>query len=47
MHCAPEAHRTPGTYPQGTIRFSFGWYNTLEEAEYAAGAVTELVRGHS
>ena len=25
LHCAPAAHKTLGTYPTGTIRFSFGW----------------------
>ena len=24
LHCAPNAHKTLGTYPAGTIRFSFG-----------------------
>lgn len=24
LHCAPRAHQTLGTYPQGTVRFSFG-----------------------
>ena len=25
LHCAPAAHQTLGTYPTGTIRFSFGY----------------------
>ena len=25
LHCAPNAHRTLGTFPQGTVRFSFGY----------------------
>lgn len=24
LQCAPLAHRTLGTFPQGTLRFSFG-----------------------
>jgi len=28
LHCAPAAHRTIGTFPQGTVRFSFGFFNT-------------------
>ena len=35
LHCAPSAHKTQGTYPQGTIRFSFGPENTKEEIEEA------------
>lgn len=42
LHCAPFAHQTLGTYPQGTVRFSFGWYNTEEEARYAADAVLSI-----
>lgn len=25
MHCAPNAHKTLETYPQGTVRFAFGF----------------------
>lgn len=35
LHCAPSAHRTLGTYPTGTIRFSFGWFNTASHVERA------------
>jgi len=34
MHCAPNAHKVLGTYPGGTLRFSFGYFNTTEEIEY-------------
>jgi len=42
LHCAPNAHRTLGTYPHGTIRFSFGYFNTMGEVEYIAQAVKHL-----
>ena len=42
LHCAPAAHRTLGTFPQGTVRFSPGWFTTLEEADAAAAAVAEI-----
>jgi cysteine desulfurase family protein len=33
-HCAPLAHETIGTLPgDGTLRFSFGLFNTLDEVE--------------
>lgn len=35
LHCAPEAHRTIGTYPQGTVRFSFGLFNTMAQVTRA------------
>ncbi len=43
LHCAPSAHRTIGTFPQGTVRFSFGFLNTSEDANYAARAVVGLI----
>ena len=43
LHCAPSAHKTMGTYPSGTIRFSFGWANTEEEIKAAADALEELL----
>jgi len=36
VHCAPLAHKTIGTHPDGTCRFSFGPFTT--EAHVRAGA---------
>ncbi len=33
LHCAPLAHRHLGTFPEGTLRVSFGETNTLEQVE--------------
>jgi len=44
LHCAPAAHRTMGTLPAGTIRFSPGYFNTLEEIDAAVDAVARLAR---
>lgn len=43
LHCAPLAHQTLGTYPQGTVRFAFGHENTEEKVEYAANAIREIL----
>lgn len=43
LHCAPSAHKTMGTYPTGTIRFSFGFANTEKEVKMAANALRELL----
>lgn len=43
LHCAPSAHKTMGTYPTGTIRFSFGRANTIEDVKTAANALKELL----
>lgn len=42
-HCAPLAHETIGTLPgEGTIRFSFGFSNTLEEVDQVVDLLTEM-----
>ena len=45
LHCAPNAHKTLGTFPQGTVRFSPGWFTTEAEIDTAVGAVRELAGG--
>lgn len=45
LHCAPSAHRTLGTFPQGTVRFSFGFFNAPGDAAMAADAVRDLLKG--
>lgn len=42
LHCAPLAHQTLGTYPEGTIRASFGYFNTLEDVSFAANAIRKI-----
>ena len=44
LHCAPYAHKTLGTYPAGTIRFSFGWWNTKQEIDTALQALAAIAR---
>ena len=43
LHCAPSAHKTLGTHPTGTIRFSFGYFNTEEEVLFAVKALGKLL----
>jgi cysteine desulfurase / selenocysteine lyase len=42
LHCAPSAHRTAGTFPGGTVRFAFGWFNRADEIRTAISALGEL-----
>ncbi|MGQ9625669.1 MAG: aminotransferase class V-fold PLP-dependent enzyme [Anaerolineae bacterium] len=42
LHCAPDAARTIGTFPQGTVRFCPGYFNNFEEIEQAIDAVRKL-----
>ena len=44
LHCAPSAHRTIGTFPQGTIRLSPGAFTTPEEIDIAIGAMAEIAK---
>lgn len=39
LHCAPAAHRTLGTFPQGTVRLSLGATTAEEEVEYTVEAI--------
>lgn len=43
LHCAPQAHRTLGTFPDGTVRLSPGWANTSEEIAFFSDAVVQCV----
>lgn len=43
LHCAPRAHKTLKSFPQGTIRFSLGASNTEEEVAYVINSLKELL----
>ena len=47
LHCAPSAHKALGTFPQGTVRFSFSHFNTKEEIDYALQSINQLLRFHT
>jgi selenocysteine lyase/cysteine desulfurase len=42
LHCAPAAHRTLGTFPDGTVRLAAGMFNTLDEIAATVAAVQEI-----
>lgn len=42
LHCAPNAHKTLGTYPQGTVRMSTSYFTTIEELDAALEAIDIL-----
>jgi len=46
LHCAPLAHKALGTFPEGTIRLSMGYFNTQEEVETVVKAVQRIVEGN-
>lgn len=43
LHCAPLAHKSIGTYPAGTIRFSFGYFNDLKDVDYALKSINSII----
>ncbi len=44
LHCAPIAHRTMGTFPQGTVRISPGYFTRTDEIDQFVEVVTTIVR---
>jgi selenocysteine lyase/cysteine desulfurase len=44
LHCSPAAHKTMGTFPDGTVRFGLSAFNRLDEVETALVAVRELAK---
>lgn len=42
LHCAPLAHKTAGTYPAGTVRFSFGRDTTEDEIAAVLEALSQM-----
>jgi cysteine desulfurase family protein len=42
LHCAPVAHQTIDTFPQGTIRLSAGYFTTEEEIALALKAIEKI-----
>ena len=42
LHCAPLAHKTIGSYPEGTVRLSIGYFNTIEEIKYTVDCLNKI-----
>ena len=47
LHCAPQAHRALGTFPEGGVRISPGCFNTADDMQQAVGAVRQIVKRRS
>ena len=43
LHCAPVAHRSLHTFPQGTVRFAFSAVNTFEEIDRCIEGIRKIV----
>ena len=42
LHCAPQAHHTIGTAEKGTVRISFGFFNSTDEIDQLIKALQEI-----
>lgn len=45
LHCSPNAHKTLNTYPVGTLRFSFGYFNKPEDVDHTLMAIEKVLYG--
>jgi len=43
LHCSPAAHRTIGTFPEGTVRLAPGFATTVDEVHAAISAVRRIL----
>ena len=43
FHCAPLAHKSLGTDELGAIRFSFGYFNTIDDVENCVNALINII----
>ncbi len=44
LHCTPLAHKTIGTLDSGTVRFSFGAFNSKKEVDTAVKALAKIAK---
>ncbi len=47
LHCAPVAHDTIGTLPEGTVRLSPGYFNTTDDIEQTLTALRTIIATES
>lgn len=43
LHCAPLAHKTIKTFPEGTLRFSLGPFNDIKDIDYTLYALNSIL----
>lgn len=42
LHCSPLAHKTIGTYPNGTVRLSISYFTTKKDIDYTLMVLNKL-----
>lgn len=43
LHCAPLAHKSVGSYPNGSLRFSLGYFNDEKDIDYTLSALNKIL----
>ena len=43
LHCAPIAHKTLNTFPQGALRVSPGYFTSLKEIDMFMAALSKII----
>ena len=43
LHCSPLAHKSIGSFPEGTVRFSLGCFNAEKEIMYTIDAIKKII----
>lgn len=43
LHCSPLAHKTIGTYPNGTVRLSLSYFTTKADIEYTLKSLNKII----
>lgn len=44
LHCSPIAHKTIGTFPEGTVRVSLGYFNNKEDIGFFIEAIRKIAK---
>ncbi|MBI4377719.1 MAG: aminotransferase class V-fold PLP-dependent enzyme [Nitrospinae bacterium] len=44
LHCSPNAHKTIGTFPGGTVRVSVGYFNTQDDIDKLIEAIRDIAQ---
>ncbi len=44
LQCSPSAHRTIGTFPEGTVRLSLSYFNNERDVDQTIESIEDLVR---
>lgn len=44
LHCAPLTHKSIGSFPDGTVRLSISYFNTVEDINYTIDSINQILK---